>query len=254
VFRIIFSLKNILSLVICLSFVFAAADAEGAKRRKKRRKKRKQPSKVMVPVQIGVGPAFHNITGLVGDDQTFHYGIKTYSAAVLSNAWLKKNKSRIPKKYRKMVLKQDEIRMHPLVLALIPDTIFLSPKTKNVGIFGASFRPLAFGIAPISGGSVRLDVGVGLLLTYMYLTAEPASNIPMDTLHFLRPGLDLKIGLEIKLSEGFLFSMGWASQLYLPQSLEKDADFSDMSMENSIWHIGQAYALLNFRFPYEYSF
>ena len=231
---------------LLLALLLSLAGPGDALAKKGAGKKTRKP--VTVPVQIGIGPAIHNITGPLADDQIFHYGLKTYAAAVLDREWLNEHKKAIPKAYRKRVLKMNEVRISPLILALIPDTVWISPKIGRTGMYGAAFRPLAFGFAPVSTGTFRLDLAAGLLLAYAYIH----SDVPrIGTTHFLRPGIDLKLSMEVAFSRAFQLSFGWASQFYVPQTL--GASLWDVSFKGSLWHVGQAFLLANFRFPYEYT-
>jgi hypothetical protein len=89
-------------------------------------------------------------------------------------------------------------------------------------------------------------------LTYAYIHSDLA-EIP--TTHFLRPGLDVGAELEIPFSRSFLISLGWASGFYLPQQLGSfglgAADSNaDVPLADTLWHFGQAFLKLHFRFPY----
>lgn len=215
----------------------------GAKPKGKGKGKKKGP--VEVPIDIGVGPAAHLITGPVFAEQPVLGGIAFSAEAVLDHALIKRLKNRIPSQYRQQALSMDEIRIsHPL----IPRTIFLSPAGvggATVGMYGVLFRPIAVGIPLISEG-VRLDLDVGLVLTYAYLHSQV---IPSPT-HFLRPGVDPTIELELPFSETFLVSLGWDSQLYIPQRVGGGV-FEAGPLDEDLWHIGQGFVKLHFRFPYE---
>lgn len=209
---------------------------------------KRKPIKLTVPVDVGVGPAFHMVTGPIGDDQLFHYGLKLEVRAIIDNATIRKHKNKIPKKYRKTALKIRELRVSPSIF--IPDTLFISPKVDNVGMYGVVFRPLSLGL-PLLHKPVRLHLGLGPLLTYAYID-DDRPEARGDT-HFLRIGADLRADLEIPFSKSFLISIGWASQFYIPQELGAGV-FDVGDLDNSIWHIGQAYVMLHFRFPYTTSF
>lgn len=212
---------------------------------KKRSTKKSSSKKSTVPVDIGVGPAFHFMTGPIQDDQAPHYGLKISLEAILDKETIEANKGRIPKQYRKLASGVEEARVTPYII--IPDTLYISPKVENVGMYGIGWRPLALGIPLIR--KPRLAVGLGLDVTYIYIDGQDAG---LGTTHFLRPGLDLQADLEIPFSESFLISLGWQSTFYPPQELGGDI-FAWGELEDSIWHIGQAYLMLHFRFPYEAS-
>ena len=98
-------------------------------------------AKVTVPVDIGVGPATHMITGPVQEDQLLHTGLKVSVQAIIDKKTIKKNKKRIPKRYRSYAKKMNEVRFSPSIF--IPDTLFISPKgTRNTGMMGIAWQPV----------------------------------------------------------------------------------------------------------------
>lgn len=200
--------------------------------------------RVTAPVDVGVGPAAFLFFGPVFEDQPIHTGLKISVEAVLDREWLRKNQRLIPRKYRKQALKSDEIRFAPFVLALIPDSLIISPKYRNTGIYGATWRPFGIGLT-LSPSPVRLSLDAGLIVTYAYLYSDLER---LGTTHFLRPGLQIGPDLEFQISKSFLISIGWDSALYVPQKL---GTFSETKpLRESIFHVGQAYLQFHFRFPY----
>lgn len=206
---------------------------------------------VEIPVQIGVGPSFALFTGPVQDNQAPHFGVRIYAKAILERRNLRRAKKKVPKKYRKLLKGQREVRIGHI---LVPETIFLSPKTNDVGIFGATWRPLKLDLKLAK--SPRLSVGAGVLLTYAFVNVDldaegRAANPDLadGPTHFFRPGVGASVDLEIPISDTFLISFGWNSGFYVPQ--EVGGDFLAIGdLDKSIWHIGEAYGLLNFRLPY----
>jgi hypothetical protein len=199
---------------------------------------------VTAPVDVGIGPAAFFFFGPVFEDQPLHTGLKLNVEAVLDEEWLRKNQALIPRKYRKQALKSGEIRFSPAVLALIPDSLIISPKYRNTGIYGATWKPVGIGL-PLSSSPVRFSIDAGLLLTYAYLYSDLET---LGTTHFLRPGLQLGADLEFQISKSFLISIGWDSALYIPQRLGTFSETKPLS--ESIFHVGQAYLMFHFRFPY----
>jgi hypothetical protein len=200
-------------------------------------------STVTVPVDVGVGPAAYLFTGPIADDQFPHYGLKISLEAVIDQELIRRNQRRIPASYRKMAGSMDEVRYKPSIF--IPDALIISPKIKDTGIYGVTWNPLGVGV-PLLKGPVRLRVGAGLLLTYAFIYSD---NPEIPTTHFVRPGLDLGADLEIPFTKSFLISLGWSSGLYVPQKLGSFGLDMD-AIDKSIWHVGQAYLQLHFRFPY----
>jgi hypothetical protein len=213
----------------------------------------KKKKRVTIPIDIGVGPAAHMITGPIHDDQTWHWGLVLSVQAVVDNATLKKLKKKIPKQYRKQVLAMDEIRISPSIF--IPDTFYLSPKTTNTGMLGVSWTPVNLGM-PIVKEPFRWSLGASLRVTGAYLHSDGIAGAQGGQawqMLFLRPGIDLGSELEIPFSDSFLISGGWRSQLHIPQAVGGGVDELG-TIDSSIWHIGQPFVMLHVRVPYEYRY
>jgi hypothetical protein len=56
------------------------------------------------------------------------------------------------------------------------------------------------------------------------------------------------VDLELQFSKRFLVSVGWESALYVPQELGGLG--LPERLRDGIFHVGQAYLQLHFRFPY----
>ncbi|MEM6926533.1 MAG: hypothetical protein AAF602_06380 [Myxococcota bacterium] len=197
---------------------------------------------IEVPLDIGVGPAVHLVTGPVFRDRPLHTGLVFSAAAVIDKKTIRRNRRRIPARYRKAAMQVDEIRIsHPL----IPRTIWISPAVggATTGMYGIQFRPLGIGVPLVSDG-VRLDVSAGVVLAYAYLHSQ---TLPSPT-HFLRPGIDPGITLEIPFTDRFLMSVGWKSQLYVPQPVGGSI-LEVGPLQDAIWHIGQGFVKVHVRSP-----
>ena len=85
-------------------------------------KKTRVRQPVDVPVDVGLGPSFLQVSGPVQDQQNWHYGVKLSLAAVIDQALIESQKHRVPKKYRKHVKKvgersdfdPDRLRWYPM--------------------------------------------------------------------------------------------------------------------------------------------
>lgn len=234
-----------LALLIALFTVLSSADAF-AQRGRERGRQRGAPrgGKFKVPVDVGVGPAAYLITGPVFADQPIHTGIKISVEAVIDREWLRNNPRAVPDKYQGMLKNVEEVRFSPSIF--IPDSLFISPKLRNTGIFGVTWRPLGLNTG-LGGGPLKLRLGAGLLLTYAFIYSDLPS---IPTTHFARPGADLVAEVEWGISKNFLVSVGWSSGFYVPQRL---GSFGFGPFDESLWHFGQAFLQLHFRFPYEVS-
>ena len=206
-----------------------------------------EAGKVTVPIDIGVGPAAQIWTGPIAQDQTVHTGLAISAAAVLDQKFLKKNRKLIPKQYRRQITQMNEIRIGHL---LVPDTLIISPKRDNTGMYGITWSPLSLS-TPLTQGPVRLDASADLLLTYTFIHSDSDA---IGNTHFLRPGLGLGSKLEFPLGGPFRFSISWRSALYVPQQvgggLDELGPVAEGDLTQSIWHVGQAAAQLHYRFPF----
>ena len=213
--------------------------------RKKKQKKRKRAKTgpVDIPIDIGIGPAVHMVTGPVQDEQAYHLGVKISLAAVVDQALIKSQSHRIPKKYRKMASRMDEVRIRPGPVMLVPDTIYISPEQDGTSMYGANWRFIGLGVPLIK--VPRFSISTGLNMSYAYLGGSKA----IEKTHFLRPGLDVTAGLEIPFSKSFLISVGWSSYFYPPQEIGGEI-FALGQKDTSIWHMGQGFLKLHFRVPY----
>jgi hypothetical protein len=205
---------------------------------------------VTVPVDVGIGPAGYVVTGRIAQDQPLHVGLKVSVQAIVDQATLQRHQDRIPAGMRKQVLRMKEVRFSPSIL--IPDALMISPALGHTGMYGITWRPISAGVSVIDAPGARLHLSAGLLATYAYIHSDLA-EIPAT--HFLRPGIDVGAELEIAFSRSFLVSLGWASGFYLPQELGgfglgAAASDSGVPLEDTLWHFGQAFLKLHFRFPY----
>ncbi len=219
-----------------LALLLLVSPADAGKKKKKT---------VEIPIDIGVGPAAHLITGPVMQDQPAHFGLAFSVEAVLDKKLIRKFKKRIPAQYRQMALSMDEIRIsHPL----IPDTFFISPAgiLSDTGMYGLSLRPIGVNL-PLIDGDVDFKIGLGARLTYFHMHSR---TLPSPT-NFLRPGLDVKAEMEVPFSDTTLISFGWDSQFYIPQTLGGSI-LEVGPLSDSIWHVGQGFVKLHVRIPYTY--
>ena len=199
--------------------------------------------KVTVPVDVGVGPALHTLTGPVAKDQAWHSGLVISVEAVVDKKTIRKYRKRIPKEYREQAMQMDEVRISPS--PLIPDTILLSPKVFDTGLYGLSWRPLSLGV-PLLKKPFRVRAAAGLRLTAAVLHSD---TLP-SPVFFFRPGVDVGLDVEIPLSKKVLVSFGWDSQVYIPQALEGGV-LAIEPLDETLWHVGQAYVMFHYRFPYK---
>jgi hypothetical protein len=225
-----------------------------AQQRKKRSSSRKRSSReVTATVDVAAGPSFFTfgnpfqngevLSGPVYEDQPIHYGIRFDAAAIIDYEFYRKNRDLVPRKYRGMFKPDTEIRYAPAAVALIPRNLYISPKTKNTGVYGATWELMAIGLTLLKSDSTKLSVGAGLLATYAYIDSDV-----FESTHFLRPGASLGLNIGTMFSETFGMSVGWDSNFYLPQDI--GGGIMEGSGDDALWHIGEGFLMFHYRFPY----
>lgn len=245
-----------LALGILLTTMLGSADAQAQTRDSYARWNSTAPQykQIAVPVQIGVGPVGYligtpnieemRLGGPILEDQLFHTGLRISLTAVISQQLIRENPELVPRQYRNQVAQMGEIRMSPMIASLIPSSLFISPKFQNTGIFGSTWTLFRVGLAPVTD-PIRVGLSAGLLGSYAYIYSDL-----FESTHFLRPGIDAALDIEIPIAEDFLISFGWASQFYLPQRVGGSILEVPIGEPDTIWHMGQLYLQFHVRVPY----
>ena len=220
---------------------------------------------VEIPINIGLGPAYYLIPEQLEGQQNKHTGLSLHIKAIIDKASIEKHKGKIPKKYHDAVSKVDEVRVG---FILVPDSIIISPRKEEHGLelYGATWRPIGLGI-PLKMGNAKLSFGTGLIFSYLFVNlgdykiVDPEkklegnnedSKVYLDQVtHFVRPGIDLRLSLEIKFSPSFITSLAWTSAYYVPQKIGGGVFDISKTKSQNLWRIHHGAFLLNFRFPYD---
>lgn len=199
--------------------------------------------KVTVPLDLGIGPTvLMAVPGPVFEDQPAHFGLMLSAAVVIDQATLKANKKKIPKQYRKMATQMREVRIGKIY---VPETLILSPPIWGTGMYGATWRPLSLGVPLVSTDGFSIDASAGLVLTAAFMHS---TTLAAPWMVWLRPGLDLRIEAEGKLSDTVLISGGWTSRGYVPQVVGGNF-FAVTPLDQAIIHVGQPFLMLHVRVP-----
>jgi hypothetical protein len=218
-----------------------------------RKPRRKRSREVTATVDVGVGPAFYAfgnplsggalLSGPIYEDQPWHYGLRFDAAAIIDYEFYRQNRHLVPRKYRGMFKPDTEIRYAPAAVALIPRNIYFSPKTKNTGVYGATWELARLGLSLVKTSSTRLSVGAGALLTYAYIDSDV-----FESTHFLRPGASVGVELGTMFSDTWGMSLGWDSNFYLPQNI--GGSILEGDDDDALWHVGEGFLMIHYRFPY----
>lgn len=200
-----------------------------------------------MPLDVGVGPAANMLFGPVFQDRPVHFGLRISTAIILDKATLRQQKHKIPRQFRKSILRSGEVRLNPFGCC-IPSSIYISPPIANTpfadtGMYGATLKPIGVGLNLLGGDpTANLFVRLGVVATYFYMHSTTLAS----PTHFLRPGLEGNVELEIPFSDSAGISLGWASMAHLPQAVGGPI-FKLAPLDEAIWHIGQGYLKFHFR-------
>jgi len=211
---------------------------------------------VQVPVEVATGPSFFQLDrprfgggepNAIARDQPWHFGWRLEIAAVIDEEWAREHPEYVPQQYRSRIRQVGEVRYSPAVLSLIPRSLIISPKIWDTGIYGATWEFLRVGIGA-GFDAFRLRARGGVVATYAFMHSDSA-RLP-GSYHFFRPGLDLELALYVPIGDSAGFSLGWTSNVYLPQAIGGGL-FQFTGDKGVLWHIGEPFALVHVQFPYD---
>lgn len=141
-----------------------------------------------------------------------------------------------------MAMKIKEAKIRPSPVMLIPRTLIISPGDQS-SMYGAMWDLMGLGV-----GFGPLHVSANIQVNYSYLSFQEAGE--QQSMHFLRPGAVVTAQIPIQFNKTFGVTAGWRSAFYPPQEVGGAISDFTQDLDNSIWHIGQAFVTLNVRFPY----
>jgi len=171
----------------------------------------KEKQEVEVPINIGVGPAFFWIPGVVGRE--LHPGAKFDLYAVITPKMLQENENKIPKKYKKYVNMEEEMHITMLWMTLIPKYLIISPGEES-SIYGGLWSIIGLSQKFLKTNLIELK-GEVVLPTISYLYTNAPKNDP-HTQHLLGIGAMLRLENTIKFSEKFLTTLAYGHNFNLP--------------------------------------
>lgn len=199
---------------------------------------------VVVPIDISAGPAFHFLPPPLADGHTQMGGLALEAYAVITPKVIQDQKDRIPKKWRKLISKDQELQIKPFYLTILPTT-FLVHRGEDHEAYAAtwSFFGLNWNARPLN--SLEFELGVKLpTLTYAWVKSP---RIEEGDKTFWGLGLSPRIQGLWRITETFHFSASWDQHLYLPIVTTQYSP-TDRSPENWTSH-GVASFKLHVRVP-----
>lgn len=226
---------------------------------------RSQSGVAEIPVQIGVGPAglllagpaFPDLgfSGILAEDRLIHTGLRLSLTAIINEEIVRKHPRLIPRQYRQRIIDAGEFRFSPGVVALIPTTLVISPPIAgSAQAYGATWSLLGAGI-PLVREPVRFTVSGALIGTLLYIRSP---SLEASNYLFARPGVEVRLELEVPIHQDLRVTIGAATQAYIAQSLEgTGTDMFEMGEymdAQSLWNINQLFLQAQFRVPYNHRY
>ena len=243
-----------LAVALALAGAGKRTDAAERKRERAREHAREQArAPVEIPIDVGVGPILLVPNAPLFSDQPVFTGLTLHIEAVIDKELIRKNRDRIPRQWRGAARNLNELRVRPWWMAFIPEELVISPALFRTGMYGAVWRPLGAGLT-FFDAPVRLAASAAIDVAYLFIhsSAVPAGRVPAGSqsiTHFLRPGLNLTLLAELPITESFLVSTGWSSDVFVPQPLG-GAPWEIFPLQDALWHLGGPFLEVHFRFPY----
>ncbi len=199
-----------------------------------------------VPVEVAVGPLALQGPGPLFRGVTLHPGLEFGLAAILDQAFIRRNIKRVPKNMRAAAANMKEARIRPSIF--IPSSLWLSPNLEGVGLLGVTWRPIGLAL-PLVDAGVRVRLEAGAVLTYAFVWSD-LPNLPNT--HFLRPGIDLVLRTEVPMTDSVAVHVGLAGSVYIPQRPGRSLLYigGAEDLDDSIWAFGRAFLQVAWRFPY----
>lgn len=208
---------------------------------------------VEIPVDIGVGPValFPNP---VPGQQLLYGGVQLQLAAIIDKDLIDANRGRIPPGLRGAARNIGEVKYRPWFLALVPEEVVISPQftgVANTGMYGAVWRPFGLGL-DLYDGPVDISVNGAVDFAYLFIHSAALGGGSFGAesyTHFLRPGLNVSLTAEWPIAKALVLTGGWSSDLFVPQ--QYGAPPWEVSLDDSLWHLGGPFLMLHVRVPYE---
>lgn len=205
-----------------------------------------QAADIEVPVEVAVGPLALQGPGPLFRGVTLHPGVEVGLAAILDQAFIRRNIKRVPANMRAAAANMKEARIRPSIF--IPSSFWLSPNLEGVGLIGVTWRPIGLAL-PLLDAGVRIRLEAGAVLTYAFIWSD-LDQLP--TTHFLRPGIDLVLRTEVPVTDSVAVHLGLAGSAYVPQRPGRSFLYigGAEDLDDSIWAFGRIFLQVAWRFPY----
>jgi len=238
------AVRQMLWMMVCATLLLLSAPAT-AQQSRSNYGGWKTTNRADIPVQVGVGPSGVMVNGGVFDDQPIHLGVRIDLEAIVTSDLVREHPKVVPRQYRNQLLAAGEVRVRPLIAALLPTAVYFSPKFRNTGMYGATWSLFPLGQS-LRLSSLRVRISGSPIATAFFMHSDTLASPTF----FVRPGIDINLDVEIPVARDFGLSFGWSSMLHLPQRIGGPVFEMGSFDEGSIWHIGQLYLQGNFRFPH----
>lgn len=199
---------------------------------------------VIVPVDLSAGPAFHVLPTPLSDGQSFLSGLAVEAFAVITPDVLKSQRDRIPKKWRRMISKDQELHIKPFYLTFLPTT-FLIHRGDRHEAYAATWS--LFGLNWVARPLSSLEAEFGLKLPTLTYAWIQSPRIEENDKVFWGIGATPRAQILWRITKSLHASASWDQHLYLPIATTEYTP-QDRSPENWSTH-GVASLKLHVRLP-----
>jgi hypothetical protein len=204
-----------------------------------------------IDVNVGLGPAAHILWGSFAEKEPYIYGMELDIYAVITPEILKRNKNKIPQKYRKFLNMDSEMHFTPFPLSLLPARLFISPpgfmtEKANTQAYGATWEFISLGDPLIQSSFFDFTLSArGPTLTVLWLDSP---DILDESTTLFGLGINGRAEALLRFSPRFFSTFRWNHQLYAPIGTTK-LDYKDTASEELIQHSTISW-MLHIRLPY----
>lgn len=201
---------------------------------------------VEIPVNLGVGPsvvrAFDSPSP--SGDVDF-YGLRLSLAAVIDQDTIKRYKTKIPSRYRKMASRMKEVRISKI---WIPDRILFASSQADERLYLVGWNPISLGNS-LTMGFLKLALGLGLRFDAGAVQHRPIEGT--ESTPFVRPGASGDLEVEFKFSRRFLMSFSASYTYYVPQAIGGGFLKWGQDGRRRIGEMREFAMILHYRLPYQ---
>lgn len=200
----------------------------------------------MLRLNVGMGPAFTDLSGTLDDQQWSYFGIALDVYLSIPSRALKGTQRSVAPEFRKFITAGFDQEFRPAYLGLIPTHIYMNPEVDKVGIVGATWQMTTltlFSVTPIQEFTFKAGARLPTI-TIAKVYGDSTVLRKSDWIYGIGASLHAK-GI-FHFSARMNMSLEWTSTFYLPgDDMGIHPVGQDMEIQNYAGTFGW---LINYRF------